>query len=142
MWIGYMQEILFDGKPIDRAVTAESIGSKICSADFHGAKVEVVRSRCVSRVGVKGIIVKDLRHVFEVVTEKNGVKVLPKEGTVFRIVVPLVEKEKGIGESVEDKAGGKSETKECVFEVHGDQFIYRAADRANRKFKSHYLKSL
>jgi ribonuclease P protein subunit POP4 len=29
-----------------------------------------------------------------------------------------------------------------VFELHGNQFIHRAADRANKKFKSHFLPDL
>lgn len=138
-----MQEILFDGRPIEMTVTAESVGSKICSADFHGAEVEVVRSRCPSRVGVKGIVVKDSRHVFEIVTKKDEVKVLPKEGTIFKVVVPLVVGEKA-NPSTNDARKEKTtdEGQEMVLEIHGDQFMYRAADRANRKFKSHYLKNL
>lgn len=117
--------------------------AKLCSADYHGAELEVVRSRCVSRVGVRGVVVKDAKHVFEVVTEKQGVKVLPKEGTVFRFVVPRPQKkdDTAIEEPVGD-GGEKVLERDLVFELHGDQFQYRAADRANRKFKSHFLPDL
>ena len=70
-----------------------SVATRLCSADFHGAELEVVRSRCVSRVGVKGIVVKDSRFVFEVVTKGDEVKILPKEHTVFRFTVPRPTKE-------------------------------------------------
>lgn len=76
MWVGYMQEIL-DIKirpPAEINVSALSHGSKLVSADFHGACVEVVRSRCAGRVGVKGIVVRDTKFTFVVVTEKDEVK--------------------------------------------------------------------
>lgn len=55
-------------------VTAASAGSKLASADFHGAQVEVVRSRCVGRVGTRGIVVKDTKFTFEIITRKNELK--------------------------------------------------------------------
>lgn len=75
LWAGYMQEILelkADGK--GGLVTPASHGAKLVSADYHGAEVEVVRSRCTSRVGVKGIVVRDTKFTFVVVTEKDEVK--------------------------------------------------------------------
>lgn len=138
-----MQEILFDGYGNGRGFRGVNKGmlAKICSADFHGAEIEVVRSRCVSRVGVKGIVVKDSRGVFEVVAKSDGLKILPKEGTVFRFTIPLPV---SINVAQEEKKYGESETevkdtKDLVFELYGEQFQYRAADRANRKFKSHFL---
>lgn len=49
-------------------------GSKLVSADFHGAEVEVVRSAAGGRVGIKGIVVRDTKFTFVVVTEKDEVK--------------------------------------------------------------------
>lgn len=168
MWLGYIREVLGideqgngeDGREVQ---IGNAMAAKLCSADYHGAEVEVVRSRCVSRVGVKGIVVKDSKFVFEVVTKGDAVKVLPKEHTVFRFAIPRPGKSEeqvveGTSVAVEDgeaadttKAGTAVEAKEkingkgkrdLVFELHGDQFIYRAADRANRKFKPHYLPDL
>jgi len=128
-----------------------SVATRLCSADFHGAELEVVRSRCVSRVGVKGIVVKDSRFVFEVVTKGDGVKILPKEHTVFRFTVPRPTKEdaeavdglKEEGQTEEQtKEAMEKKKKDLIFELHGDQFEYRAADRATRKFKPHYLPDL
>ncbi|KAJ5654120.1 hypothetical protein N7520_011348 [Penicillium odoratum] len=75
LWVGYMQEVL-DLKSEGRSglVTPASHGAKLVSADFHGAEVEVVRSRCASRVGVKGIVARDTKFTFEVVTEKDELK--------------------------------------------------------------------
>lgn len=48
--------------------------AKLVSAEFVGAEVQVVRCRCVSRVGVRGIVVKDTRYTFEIVTRKDELK--------------------------------------------------------------------
>ncbi|KAK5693640.1 hypothetical protein LTR97_010209 [Elasticomyces elasticus] len=127
MWCGYMREILglSDGKR--SYVEASSVGPILVSADFHGALLEVVRSRCGSRVGGKGIVVKDTKFTFELVTPKNELKIMPKEHTVFRFEVPL-----------EPKEDGGEEPKPLIFEIHGSQFENRATDRANKKVKQHF----
>ncbi|KAK3625496.1 hypothetical protein LTR56_020396 [Elasticomyces elasticus] len=127
MWCGYMREILglSDGKR--SYVEASSVGPILVSADFHGALLEVVRSRCGSRVSGKGIVVKDTKFTFELVTPKNELKIMPKEHTVFRFEVPL-----------EPKEDGGEEPKPLIFEIHGSQFENRATDRANKKVKQHF----
>ncbi|KAH8895690.1 RNase P/MRP, p29 subunit [Thozetella sp. PMI_491] len=140
LWIGYIGEIL--GREVYTG--GEGAASKLCSADFHGAEVEVVRSTCVSRVGIKGIVIKDSKFALEVITRKNKLKLVPKEGTVFRIEVPSPE---GQGKAAEDSGYAEDNTNRgkeprLVFEIHGDQFMYRSADRASRKFKNHFSKSL
>ena len=129
MWCGYMREILGmgDGR---QYVSADGAGPVMVSADYHGALVEVVRSRCVSRVGLKGIVVKDTKFTFEVITMGNELKTVPKEHTVFRFGVPL---------ESEEAAG---ETKPLEFEIHGSQFESRAPDRANKKFRAHFDRDL
>ncbi|KAK2781822.1 hypothetical protein FQN52_001315 [Onygenales sp. PD_12] len=127
MWTEYMYEVLDfkrDGsKPF---VSPLAHGALLASADFHGAELEVVRSRCVSRVGVKGIVVRDSKFTFMVVTEKDEVKTIPKEHTIFRFHIPV-------------PPGGPEDAKtqqdNLVFELHGSQFENRPVDRANKKFK-------
>lgn len=127
MWCEYMQEVLglSDGKKT--YIDSNSAGPILCSADYHGALVEVVRSRCISRVGLMGIVVKDTKFTFEIVTVKNEVKSVPKEHTVFRYEVPF-----------EKTDEGRKENKPLVFEIHGNQFENRASDRANKKFRPHF----
>jgi ribonuclease P protein subunit POP4 len=129
LWVGYMREILaLDG---DRAcVTAQSGGQMLASADFHGAVLEVVRSRCVSRVGLKGIVVRDTKFTFDIITKENTMKSIPKEHTVFRVEIPLPTKE------------GEETPKPLVFDILGEQFQARAPDRANKKFRMHYQPDL
>jgi ribonuclease P protein subunit POP4 len=129
MWIGYMQEVLGEGcTSVDTNAVA-----KLVSADFHGAELEVVRSRCVSRVGIKGIVVKDSKFSFQIITKKDELKTVPKEHTMFRFEVPR---------AVRKEAEEGQEEKNFVFELHGDQFQYRSADRAMKKFKAHFLPDL
>ncbi|KAI1383691.1 ribonuclease P protein subunit p29 [Hypoxylon trugodes] len=128
LWLGYVREIL--GGELYGG--GQGAAAKLSAADFHGAEVEVSRSSCPSRVGIQGIVIKDARFVFEIITRKNQVKTVPKEKTVFRVCVP----------PVEEKGNGAQERKPFVFEIYGDQFQYRSADRATKKFKQHYLKDL
>jgi ribonuclease P protein subunit POP4 len=129
MWVAYVQELLGDNCMPVTSTTA----AKLCSADYHGAELEVVRSRCVSRVGVKGFVVKDSKFAFEIVTTSDQLKLLPKEHTIFKFTIP-----RPVSQMEEKAEGDQIDEKDLVFELHGDQFIYRAVDRANRKFKSHF----
>ena len=167
MWNGYMLEVLGytrDGKVHhaggpNKAVTAQGHGSLLASADFHGALVEVVRAKDVGKVGSKGIVVRDTRYTFVLVTEQNEVKTVPKKDCVFRygVEIPLYQQQteekkmvvehdggapKERGQPVNDndemeieKEEEANKTRTLVFELHGNQFEFRPAERANRKFK-------
>ncbi|KAI0910862.1 RNase P/MRP, p29 subunit [Ustulina deusta] len=124
LWVGYVREILGS----DLYNGGQGAAAKLSVADFHGAEVEVSRSRCPSRVGVRGIVVKDSRFTFEIITRQNQIKTLPKEGTMFRVHVPAPD--------------AAPDQKPFCFEIHGDQFQHRSSDRANKKFKNHFLKKL
>ncbi|GAB7338865.1 hypothetical protein MBLNU457_5551t1 [Dothideomycetes sp. NU457] len=131
MWCAYVREILgtstqTDGDGKFRAhVSTTTAGPMLASADFHGAMIEVVRSRCVSRVGLKGIVLKDSKYTFELITEQNELKTIPKEHSLFRFQLPLPDSD--------DSTGKRA----LVFELHGSQFENRAPERANKKFKQH-----
>ncbi|KAH7171451.1 Rof/RNase P-like protein [Dactylonectria macrodidyma] len=129
LWLGYARELLGN----DVYVGGPGAAAKLASAEFHGAAVEVVRSHCPGRVGIQGIVVRDRKFVIEVITKKRGLKIVPKEGTVFRIAIPV--------EDQLEKAEGKGD-KSFVFDVLGDQMMLRSADRANKKFKAHFLTTL
>lgn len=132
LWVGYARELL--GREIYTGGTGAA--AKLASAELHGATAEVVRSRCASRVGIKGIIVRDRKFVIEIITQKRGLKVVPKDGTTFKIEVPAPPAD-ATAEQVAQFA-----PQSFAFEVHGDQLMLRSADRANRKFKQHFLKNL
>jgi len=158
LWIGYMREILGD----DVYRGGADCAHKLAGAEFTGAEMEVVRSGCVSRVGLRGIVIKDSRHAFELITKKNQVKLIPKEGSVFRVEVPVEEmasegrtckdeNQAAPGEGIEIRtqkpdtlasAQASTEPKKFIFDIHGNQFLYRAADRSSRKWKTHFSKKL
>ncbi|KAF2010083.1 RNase P/MRP, p29 subunit [Aaosphaeria arxii CBS 175.79] len=130
LWLGYMKEILglqgvASGEKKSH-VHVDHAGAMIGSADMHGAMLEVVRSRCVSRVGLKGIVVRDSQHVFEIITKGNVLKTIPKEHTIYRMEIPL------------EAAENVETPRPLVFEINGEQFQNRAPDRANKKYKMHY----
>jgi ribonuclease P protein subunit POP4 len=74
LWLGYMREVLGMEGGKHTYLTAQSVGSKLASADFHGAELEVVRSKCVGRVGCRGIVLKDTKFTFEVITKQNTMR--------------------------------------------------------------------
>lgn len=153
MWCGYMREILgLQDSPTSIAaatttakttaeesvgkrkyVNAVSSGHLLVTADYHGAKVTVVRSRCVSRVGIEGIVVKDTKFTFEIITKRDEIKVVPKEHTVFRFEIPLVKSDQDGGRNSDGET-----VKPFVFEIMGSQFENRAPERANRKFRARW----
>ena len=162
MWVGYISEILDlkEGEPC--FVTAQSVGSKLASADYHGAQLTVVRSRCVGMVGIEGIVVKDTKFTFQVITKKNELKiqkpicsiktrytcmltqflVIPKRVTIFQFSIP---QPKGIegGSKMTPQVSNDQERPmlggELIFELHGSQFLHRATDRATKKFKAKHM---
>lgn len=74
LWVGYMWEILGMSEGRKSHVTAQDAGAKLVSADYHGAEISVVRSRCVGMVGLKGIVVRDTKFTFQIVTKKDQLK--------------------------------------------------------------------
>jgi ribonuclease P protein subunit POP4 len=76
LWVGCMQEVLGLKPPNNRSnvINANNHGSLLASADYHGAEIEVVRSGCVDRVRLKGIVVRDTKFTFMIVTSKDEVK--------------------------------------------------------------------
>lgn len=136
-------------------VTATNAGSKLASADYHGAELLVVRSRCVGMVGLKGIVVRDTKFTFQIITRQDQLKsklllwifnidlkclpfsAIPKSHTIFQFVIPqrdtpLDPMGDGGSRAVGDL--GKEEPN-LVLELHGSQFESRPTDRATKKFK-------
>ncbi|KAF0331855.1 ribonuclease P protein subunit p29 [Colletotrichum asianum] len=135
LWLGYIEEVL--GSEVYGG--GSGAAAKLTAAEFHGAEVEVSRSSCPSRVGIKGIVIKDSKFSFEIITRRNEMKIVPKEGTWFKVEIPVEEP----SPSADTDAPAEEGTpRRFVFEVLGDQFLMRGADRANKKFKNHYLKNI
>jgi ribonuclease P protein subunit POP4 len=110
---------------------------------------EVRRSRNPALVGLEGIVVQETENTFKVVTRSDKLKgacvwagvdlvqlvwmtsfvVLPKQGSVFVFGVPVAGTNSGVdGTTMMDAP-------HVEFELYGNQFCFRAVDRAGRKFK-------
>lgn len=143
-------------------VTAQGAGTKLTSADFHGAKVMVVRSKCVSMVGLRGIVLRDTKFTFQIITQQNELKstqgsddfllrrwadyrlVIPKNHTIFRIQIPQPDAVEEDPTPKLDKDLGEEEmgVNALIFELHGSSFEHRAIDRATKKFKQRNIVEL
>ncbi|KAL8782655.1 MAG: hypothetical protein Q9213_005194 [Squamulea squamosa] len=144
MWLGYIWEILGMVKGKQTWVTATAAGAKLVSADFHGAKLTVVRSKCVSTVGLQGIVVRDTKFTFQVITEKNELKTIPKNHTIFRFQIPQPDTIVAThdSETIKDISEEESGRNALIFELHGSSFEHRAIDRATKKFKQRNMTEL
>ncbi|KAI9801777.1 MAG: hypothetical protein M1825_003149 [Sarcosagium campestre] len=128
LWCGYAREVL-------QGAEGPALAQRVCSADLHGAKMTVVRSRCVSRVRVSGIVIREGRGVFVLVDDDGAAKTVPKEHTVFRVEVPSEDDARTDLQQRQERQSNPM----MVFEIHGEQFICRPAERAVKKFKARNL---
>ncbi|XXQ34951.1 Ribonuclease P/MRP, subunit p29 [Plasmodiophora brassicae] len=108
LWLQYFQQTTAD------STAASVLQSKLMKADLHGAIIVVIRSRCPSLIGQRGIVYRETQYTFQIVTSTNATKVLPKQHSVFGVV-----------------AQG------CLLEIFGNNFLYRPSERSARKYKAH-----
>ena len=162
MWVQYMWEVLGIEEGKQTFVTAQGAGSKLVSADYHGAELTVVRSRCVGMVGLEGIVVKDTKFTFQIITARNQLKsefmemkpthdnytdhasAIPKKHTVFRFEIPQPSQpsDDNVETVLEKQANDLTQLPALQFELYGSQFEHRAPDRATKKFKQRYMPDL
>ncbi|KAH9043922.1 RNase P/MRP, p29 subunit [Lactarius pseudohatsudake] len=160
LWLGYMSELLGLAAPPPTALVdplampqAAGMHAKLVKADLHGSIVTVRRSKNAALVGASGIVIQETENTFKVVTQKDRLKVLPKQGAVFVFAVPLYHT--GTAATIataarsSDQHSGTDSTSRSrderpttvldgahvEFELYGNQFCFRATERAGRKFK-------
>ncbi|KAL8901099.1 MAG: hypothetical protein Q9207_005371 [Kuettlingeria erythrocarpa] len=144
MWLEYIWEILGMAKGKTNWITPQGAGAMIASADFHGAKLMVVRSKCVSLVALKGIVVRDTKFTFQIITEGNELKTIPKNHTIFRFQIPQPDAVADIAdaEARRDIPQEDMGANALILEIHGSSFEHRAIDRATKKFKQRPMPEL
>ncbi|BFZ53517.1 RNase P/RNase MRP complex subunit [Savitreella phatthalungensis] len=125
LWTVYMRQVL--GLPIEGSSSSPTVAlgtpatmDKLLKADYHGAVVRVVKSSCPSLVFIGGIIVKETRHTFVICTKSKGFRTVPKESAVFEFELLVSE--------------GTTHPP-LIWEIYGEFFGHRSADRVGRKFK-------
>lgn len=111
LWTGYMNEILSTG----------GYEPKLLKADYHGAWLKVTKSSCPGTLFLEGIVIKETRHTFVISTPGDEMKTIPKRCKVFEFRVKL------------DIASQEADY--FTWEVFGEHFGYRAAERVGKKFK-------
>ena len=74
MWIKYIWDILGLKNGQQTFLNSGSCGNLLATADYHGAKLTVVRSKCSSLVNLQGIVAKDTKFTFQIITVKNELK--------------------------------------------------------------------
>ncbi|XP_034437473.1 ribonuclease P protein subunit p29 isoform X2 [Hippoglossus hippoglossus] len=108
LWRQYIIDLCSGLKP----TSPQLVQQKLLKADFHGAIITVVRSKCPSYVGTTGILVQEFKHVFKMITKENRLKVIPKRNSVFAV-----------------------EINGFISHIYGSKFEQRASERSAKKFK-------
>ncbi|XP_070509592.1 ribonuclease P protein subunit p29 [Chironomus tepperi] len=91
LWNSYMEQQLgTDIQQIQKRIDVTSFNydqfsGLIHKSDFHGAKVKVLQSKCVSTVGIKGIIILDTKGTFNIICKDNVMRVVPKNVSIFEL---------------------------------------------------------
>ncbi|KAI9308337.1 Rof/RNase P-like protein [Cunninghamella echinulata] len=108
LWQGYMKALY------DHRQSPEQFAHKILKADFHGSIMTVTKSINPGFIGTTGIIIQETLNIFTFITKDNGVKKVPKSGSIFLLTTDACE---------------------STFTLYGKQLQFRAAERAVKKFK-------
>lgn len=95
LWLEYMSELLevqalkaTGWKPDNMEDPRyQSLQTKICRADFHGAIISVVKADCPSHVGVAGICLMETKHTLQIISTDNKLRIMPKRGSTFSLDV-------------------------------------------------------
>jgi len=160
MWLGYMSELLElpSRPPVSSSIALTpkihnpaSMQAKLVKADFHGSIITVKDAKNACLVGCSGIVIHETENTFKVVTQKDKVKVIPKAKSIFAFHLPLYDI------ASYDKCETDTETNEeadssaprliaalpslssdplIAIDLYGNQFCFRSADRASKKFKA------
>ncbi|KAJ7459440.1 Rof/RNase P-like protein [Mycena galericulata] len=148
LWLGYMSELLNlpqPGPSPPRLPSATVMHPKLLKADFHGSIITVHKSKNTAILGISGIVILETEGTFKVVTKANKLKVLPKQNSIFTFAVPVYSTLPAthnasaplpIPAPADDDLRTVLDSAHALLELHGNQFCFRAADRAGKKFKA------
>lgn len=150
LWMGYMSELLGLSPPSSVPVAeampnASSMHPKLVKADFHGSLLTVRQSKNPCLVGLSGIVIHETENAFKVITRKDQLKLIPKQNSIFTLAVPLystlLQAQFRPAEAVSSALSGQHsgtvlDAPHIAFDLYGNQFCFRSADRAGRKFKA------
>lgn len=90
-------------------------------------------------------MIQETQETFQILTETNAVKILPKRHTVFAVTVPPTserERQEEEDDTMTDAPSSSGRPPSStpqptkVFELFGDHLCFRSYERSARKFKS------
>ncbi|KLO17369.1 RNase P subunit p29-like protein [Schizopora paradoxa] len=144
LWLGYMSELLGLWKAPEQQTASmptmpNSAGmhAKLVKADFHGSIISVKQSKNPCLVGVKGIVILETENAFRIITKNDQVKLIPKRNSIFTFSIPLYDIRSNLPKTDEISDVDPLDTiPKMEFELYGNQFCFRSADRASKKFKA------
>ncbi|XP_065051705.1 ribonuclease P protein subunit p29-like [Rhopilema esculentum] len=111
LWNDYMKSLL--GLRGQSSLKMKSIENKLLKADYHGALLKVTKSKCSTYIGSCGIVLKETKNMFYIVTQSDKVSGVPKNNNLFEF-----------------------ELEGYTFEIFGNNFRFRPGERSARKFKT------
>ncbi|KAG9104996.1 hypothetical protein FRC06_002917 [Ceratobasidium sp. 370] len=128
------------GLKLPRMQALWQVSAVLIAANLNEGRT-VKASKCPALVGCSGVVIEETANVFRIITSDDRVKgkspqlaaprqsetqsanaVLPKQNSIFTFTIPV--------------QPGQKDSAQIQFELHGNQFRFRADDRASRKFKS------
>ncbi len=122
------------------------------STHFHTLIVKQSKNPCL--VGLKGIVILETENAFRIITKKDQIKcnwttvttaratkqllaVIPKRNAIFTFCVPLYDVRSSLPSTEEyPEVDPLDAVPKMEFELYGNQFCFRSADRASKKFKA------
>jgi len=117
--------------------TSAGMHAKLVKADFHGSIISVKQSKNPCLLGLKGIVILETENAFRVITKKDQIKLIPKRNAIFTFCVPLYDVRSSLPSTEEcPEVDPLDAVPKMEFELYGNQFCFRSADRASKKFKA------
>lgn len=126
-----------------------------CHIALTDARIPTVKqSKNPCLVGVRGIVILETENAFRIITKKDQVKckstswtlvwwliafrlVIPKRNSIFTFPVPLYDMRSSLPDTEElPEIDPLDSVPKMEFELYGNQFCFRSADRASKKFKA------
>jgi RNase P/RNase MRP subunit p29 len=96
MWIAYATGVLSQlcsAKPGDIPVNSSLAGYVYSFVIWHlelvGAKIRVVHSGNSQLVGMMGLVLREAENVFEILSESNRVRLIPKDVITIKVMIGL-----------------------------------------------------
>ncbi|CAL7948873.1 unnamed protein product [Xylocopa violacea] len=117
LWLNYMQQVFgtkyFTNIPRDPTdPNWESMNQQLVKADFHGAKISVIGSKCPGLIGLSGIVIQDTKNTFKICGKDNIIRTIPKDVVIMNIYL-----------------------NDITFEFFGKDLSVRPTERTIKKFK-------